>query len=344
MRPLFYSVAVPSAAVIAGIILYRVLFSIMSRIARRTSGMLDDSLVKHCRRPSRLLVPLLTLYLSLQFVTIPAETDRLIEKAVALLLVFSAAWLLIRLTNVLEDLVLSRYDIRDKDNLRARKVYTQFRIIRKMLIVMIVLVALASVLLSFEKFRQLGAGLLASAGLAGIVLGLAARPVLSNLLAGLQIALAEPIRLEDVVIVENEWGWIEEITLSYVVVRIWDLRRLVLPISYFLEKPFQNWTRQSADLIGSVSLYVDYTVPVRDIRNEFDRILRESKLWKGDVSALQVVDATEKTMQIRTIMDAADSSAAWDLRCEVREKLIDFIQRKYPDALPKVRAEFPGKK
>ena len=247
------------------------------------------------------------------------------------------------MTAVLEDLVRSRYDISDKDNLRARRIYTQFRIIKKILIVAIVLVALSIILMSFEQFRRLGTGILASAGLAGIIAGMAARPALSNLLAGIQIALTEPIALDDVVIVENEWGWIEEITLTYVVVRIWDLRRLIVPISYFLEKPFQNWTRKTADLIGSVSLYVDYSVPVEEVRKELQRVLKGSAYWKGSVSGLQVVDSTEKTMQIRAVMDAANSSDAWNLRCEVREKLIDFVRRNYPDALPVTRAEFRKK-
>ncbi len=340
---LLHSAAVLAAAAIAGLVLYSIFFRLMSRLARRTSGMLDDSLVKHCRKPARMVVPLSALYLSLQFVSISGELDKPLGRVIGVLLVFSVAWLLIRLTSVLEDLILSRYDISDKDNLRARKIYTQFRIIKKILIVAIVVVAVSAILMGFEQFRRLGTGILASAGLAGIIAGLAARPALSNLIAGIQIALTEPIRLEDVVIVENEWGWIEEIALTYVVVRTWDLRRLIVPISYFLEKPFQNWTRKTADLIGSAYLYVDYTVPVEQVRGELRRILKNSTYWKGTVSALQVVDATEKSMQLRAIMDAANSSDAWNLRCEVREKLIDFVRRNYPESLPVMRAELMAK-
>jgi small-conductance mechanosensitive channel len=340
---LLHSATVLAAAAIIGLVLYSIFFRLMSRLARRTSGVLDDSLVKHCRKPARMAVPLLALYLTLQFVSISGELDKPLGRVIGVLLVFSTAWLLIRLTSVLEDLILSKYDISDQDNLRARKIYTQFRIVRKMLIVAIVLVAVSAVLVGFEQFRRLGTGILASAGLAGIIAGLAARPALSNLIAGIQIALTEPIRLEDVVIVENEWGCIEEITLTYVVVRIWDLRRLIVPIGYFLEKPFQNWTRKTADLIGSVYLYVDYTVPVEQVREELQRILKNSTYWKGAVSALQVVDATEKTMQLRAIMDAANSSDAWDLRCEVREKLIEFVRRNYPESFPVMRAELLAK-
>ncbi len=339
LEPSVYSAAVLLGALIAGLLIHGILFRVMARIARETSSVVDDSFVNHLGRPARTLIPLVTFYVVFQFVHVTSDVREAIEKLLVVLLIFGTAWILAALTSVLEDIVLSRYNIADRDNLRARKIYTQFRIIKKILVVSILIVALAAVLLSFQKFRRLGAGILASAGLAGIVLGVAARPVLSNILAGIQIALSEPIRLDDVVVVENEWGRIEEITLTYVVVKIWDLRRLVVPIGYFLEKPFRNWTRQSSDLIGSVYLYADYTVPVEKVREELRRILKESKSWKGDVWALQVTDATERTVQLRAIMDAPDSSTAWDLRCEVREKLLAFIQKECPDALPKVRAE-----
>jgi small-conductance mechanosensitive channel len=196
--------------------------------------------------------------------------------------------------------------------------------------------------MSFEEFRRLGTGILASAGLAGLVVGLAAQKTLGNLLAGIQIAITQPIRIDDVVVVEGEWGRIEAITLTYVVVRIWDLRRLVLPISYFLEKPFQNWTRVSADVLGTVYLVVDYTVPVDEIRAQLDRIVRESNLWDRKVCGVQVTNASERGIEVRALVSAADSSKAWDLRCEVREKLITFLQDKYPGSLPRVRAEIQG--
>jgi small-conductance mechanosensitive channel len=193
--------------------------------------------------------------------------------------------------------------------------------------------------MGFDSFRTLGTGILASAGLASLMIGLAAQKIFGNFLAGIQIAFTQPIRVDDVVIVENEWGKIEEITLTYVIVRIWDLRRLVLPISYFIEKPFQNWTRVSADLLGTVLIYTDYTIPVNEVREELNRILKSSDKWDGKVSGLQVTNTTERTMELRALMSAADASIAWDLRCEVRGKLIEFIQKKYPDALPKARAE-----
>jgi small-conductance mechanosensitive channel len=193
--------------------------------------------------------------------------------------------------------------------------------------------------MTFEKVRQLGATLLASAGIVGIIVGIAAQKSIATLFAGIQLAITQPMRIDDVVIVENEWGRIEEITLTYVVVRIWDLRRLIVPITYFLEKPFQNWTRISADILGTVFLYVDYTVPVEAVRTELRRILESSPLWDGQVCVLQVTNATERTVELRALMSAADSSSGWGLRCEVREKLIEFIRQNYPEGLPKVRAE-----
>jgi small-conductance mechanosensitive channel len=207
-------------------------------------------------------------------------------------------------------------------------------------IVVVGILALAIILMTFEKVRHLGTSILASAGIAGIIIGLAAQQTIATLLAGIQIAITQPIRLDDVVIVEGEWGRIEEITLTYVVVRIWDLRRLVLPITYFLEKPFQNWTRVSAELLGTVFFYVDYTVPVEAIRQELHRIVEGSKFWDQGLCILTVTNATERTVELRALVSAADSSKAWDLRCEVREKLLDFIQKNYPDGLPKVRGEF----
>jgi len=198
------------------------------------------------------------------------------------------------------------------------------------------------VLMSFDEFRQLGTGILASAGLVGLVVGFAAQKTLGNLLAGIQLAITQPIRLDDVVIVEGEWGRIEEITLTYVVVRIWDLRRLVLPIGYFLERPFQNWTRVSADILGTVFLYVDYTVPVDAIRAELERIVQGSKDWDGEVCGVQVTDTSAQGIELRALVSAADASKAWDLRCAVREQLVAFLQREYPAALPRLRGELHG--
>jgi small-conductance mechanosensitive channel len=202
-----------------------------------------------------------------------------------------------------------------------------------------VIITISIALMTVEQVREYGLSLFASAGVAGVIAGLAARPVLSNLIAGVQLAMTQPIRLEDAVIVEGEFGSVEEITSTYVVLRLWDHRRLIVPLSYFMEKPFQNWTRQTSALIGSVYLYVDYTAPVERIREKLSELASSSKFWDGQVAALQVTDAKTSTMELRAIVSARNAGAAWDLRCEVREKLIAFLQKDYPSALPRQRAE-----
>jgi small-conductance mechanosensitive channel len=330
-----------AAAILVGSIIHYVLFRIFHKVARRRNQTLDMSLLKHLRAPLRLLIPLVVLRIS-----VPLHTLNLPDQAVSYLaivmstfVIIAVAWLLIRLTNVLEDIVLDRYRIDVADNLEARKMFTQMDIVRKIVIFVICLFAFAAVLMNFENFRQIGTSMLASAGVAGLIIGFAAQRTIANVLAGFQIALTQPIRIDDVVIVENEWGRIEEITLTYVVVAIWDQRRLVLPISYFIEQPFQNWTRISADILGTVFLYVDYTVPLQDIRKELTKILKQSEYWDGKVNVVQVTDARESTVEVRALVSAENSGRAWELRCEVREKLIDFIQKNYPGSLPKFRTE-----
>jgi small-conductance mechanosensitive channel len=216
--------------------------------------------------------------------------------------------------------------------------YTQVMVLKKIAVGAIALFAIASMLMVFQSVRQFGTAIIASAGVAGIVIGFAAQKSLGTLLAGFQIAMTQPIRIDDVVIVEGEWGNIEEITLTYVVVRIWDLRRLIVPITYFIEKPFQNWTRTSADILGTILLQVDYGVPVDAVRQELTRILEASPNWDRKVNVLQVTDAKERTLELRALASSSDAGKSWDLRCEVREKLVAFIQKNYPDSLPRLRA------
>ncbi len=338
-KPLLYNLGIIIGAGIIGFVVHFIIFQILSHLHRLTSDVLWESLIKHTRRPLKYITLLFAINIVIPVVELPQGLLYFLDSAFRSLFIISASWLIITLTAVGEDVILSRYDINAKDNLQARKIYTQTQVIRKILTVVVIVLAVGLILIGFDSFRQLGAGILASAGLASLVIGFAAQKIFGNFLAGIQIAFTQPIRVDDVVIVENEWGKIEEITLTYVVVLIWDLRRLVLPISYFIEKPFQNWTRVSADLLGTVFVYADYTIPVKEIREELDRIVKGSDKWDGKVCGLQVTNTTERTMELRALMSAADSSAAWDLRCEVREKLIEFIQKNYPDALPKARAE-----
>jgi len=221
--------------------------------------------------------------------------------------------------------------------LHARKMHTQLRIIERIIIFIIVFIALASVLLTFDSIRKVGISLFASAGVAGLVLGLAAQRVIGSMLAGIQLAITQPIRIDDVVIVENEWGWIEEITLTYVVVKIWDKRRLVVPSTYFIEKPFQNWTRTSSRILGTVYIYTDYSMPIEALRNEFKRIVEQSGLWDGEVANVQVTNSTNHSLEVRFLMSAVDSPTLWDLRVYAREQLVEYMQKNHPDKLPRAR-------
>ena len=216
---------------------------------------------------------------------------------------------------------------------------TQVRVLLRTAEGLVVLVTLGAALMTFDPVRQYGVSLFASAGVAGIVAGLAARPVLTNLIAGVQLAMTQPIRIDDAVVVENEWGTIEEITSTYVVVRLWDWRRMIVPLSYFIEKPFQNWTRENSALVGSAMIYVDYRAPVGVIRDKLAEIVKNSKNWDGGAVNLQVTDAKESTIELRCLMSARRAGQAFDLRCEVREKLVDFLQKHHPEALPRQRSE-----
>jgi hypothetical protein len=246
-------------------------------------------------------------------------------------------WGVIILVQVFADVVYSRYTIDVADNLAARRIRTQTQVLQRVVVVVVTVVTLAIMLMTFPAVRHIGTSLLASAGLAGLVVGMAARSTLTNVIAGIQVALSQPIRIDDAVVVEGEWGWIEEIDASYVVVRIWDLRRLIVPLSYFIEKPFQNWTRTRADLLGTVMIYTDFTAPVDELRQELLRILQSTELWDGKTWGLQVTDVTYQSMQIRALMSARNGPTAFDLRCYVRENLVKFLQEKYPHALPQVR-------
>ncbi|MFW5663018.1 MAG: mechanosensitive ion channel family protein [Bacteroidota bacterium] len=229
-----------------------------------------------------------------------------------------------------------------RNNLRARKIHTQYRILERVIKVLIIFIAVAAALMTFDSIKQIGVSLFASAGIAGVIIGLAAQRVIGAVLAGIQIAITQPIRLDDVVIIEGEWGRIEEITLTYTVVRIWDQRRLVVPSTYFFEKPFQNWTRTSAEILGTVFIYTDYRVSFDALRKELTRLLESTPLWDKRVNVLQVTDAKQNGVEVRALMSAKDSPTAWDLRVFIREKLIEFLQKNYPESLPRTRVSIEG--
>lgn len=334
------SLAVLLAAAGIAVAVHYVLVRVLIVLAGRTASQVDDLLIRHLRRPLRWVLIMAALHLAAEPVDVPAGLDNFARHVFSILLIAVIAWLLIKAAYVLGEIVLLNYQVSIADNLRARAVTTQIGVLRRIATAAIIVVALATILMTFERIRQLGTAMLASAGIAGIVLGFAAQKTLGNLIAGLQIAFTQPLRIDDVVIVEGEWGRIEEITLTYVVVKIWDLRRLIVPITYFVETPFQNWTRVTADLLGTVFLYVDYTVPIGAVRAELQRVLANTELWDRKVGLLQVTNASDRTIELRALMSAPDAGTAWDLRCHVREKLIEFVQKKYPHALPRLRTQF----
>ncbi|WP_255501766.1 mechanosensitive ion channel family protein [Olivibacter sp. SDN3] len=264
-------------------------------------------------------------------------THTIVSRITEIAISICFAIIVIRILYVFEDYLYHRFDITKENNLRERKIRTQIVFIRKLLITLIILITTAIILLSFENMRKIGAGLLTGVGIGGIIIGFAAQKSLGNLLAGFQIAFTQPIRVDDVLIVEGEWGKVEEINLTYVVVAIWDKRRLVLPINYFIEKPFQNWTRTTAEILGTVFIYIDFTIPVGSLRQKLSELLHGHHLWDGKVNVLQVTDLKERTMEIRCLMSCRNSGNAFDLRCYVREEMIAFIKEHYPDSLAKTR-------
>jgi small-conductance mechanosensitive channel len=335
-----WPVSVLLGAVVIAVLVNRLVFGVIQAWARRNSSVLMKSVVSHGKRPFAWLIPFLVLLAVLPEAHIPHEAMVVIERIVGLALIAATGWLAIVCSAVVFDVVSGRYRMDVEDNLAARRVQTQAQVLHRIAVVIVSIVTLSIMLMTFPQIKHIGISLLASAGLAGLVIGTAMKSSLSSLIAGVQIAFTQPIRLEDAVVVEGEWGWVEEIGSTYVIVRLWDLRRMVLPLSYFLEHPFQNWTHSSAHLIGTVFLYVDYTVPVEEVRKELRRVVEHNAKWRGQVCVLQVTDATTNAVQLRALVDARDASSAWDLRCEVREALIHFLQEKYPQGLPRVRTEF----
>lgn len=330
--------AVLLGAGVLGWAAYRLVFQSLRTMTAGTDTRVDEALVKRAAGPARLLFPVAAVNLAMPAVPLSPAVEAGLGHALSILLILALAWVLVAGLKAAEEIYLGRFDVEVRDNLRARKIHTQVEILRKILTVVVVVLAFAAVLLHFDRLREIGTGILASAGIAGLVLGFAAQRTLANVLAGFQLALTQPIRIDDVLLVEGEWGRVEEITLTYVVVRIWDLRRLVLPISYFIEQPFENWTRTSASILGTVFVHVDYTVPVEEMRRKVGELVEASEYWDGEVWRLHVTESNEHTLELRALMSAADSPSAWELRCQVREELVSWLQAEYPDALPRVRA------
>lgn len=295
------------------------------------------SIIKHFNKIFTIFIPLLIFSSLLPLMKLTQSTQVIISKIVEILITLCFAIIIIRILRIFEDYLYHRFDITKENNLRERKIRTQIVFIRKLLITLIVIITISIILLSFESMRRIGAGLLTGVGIGGVIIGFAAQKSLGNLLAGFQIAFTQPIRMDDVLIVEGEWGKVEEINLTYVVVNIWDKRRLVLPINYFIEKPFQNWTRTTAEILGTVFIYTDFDIPVEDLRQKLTELLKNNRLWDGKVSVLQVTDLKERTMEIRCLMSCRNSGDAFDLRCFIREEMIKHIRINFPESLVKTR-------
>ncbi len=325
-----------SGAMLTGFAIYWIIFRL---ILRKTVSPAHHVALRRFRKPVFCLFLIAAGMLATPTFGLSNYAEDSIEHVLHVAFIVCLTWLLICAVYAVEDILLRRYDISAADNLRARRVRTQMAVMRRLAIGFIGVLGVGLVLYTFNHTRlwQAGAGLLASAGLASLALAAAAKSTVSNLLAGIQIAFTEPIRLDDVVIVDGQWGRVEEITSAYVVVCIWNLQRLIVPLSYFIENPFQNWTRTSANLIGTFYIYADYTCPIEPLREEFVRVLKSTELWDGKAQVLQVTDLFEQTMQIRALLSAADSGKLFDLRCYAREKMIGFLQQKYPQCLPKQR-------
>lgn len=318
-------------------VVYRVIDKVVQRLAPRTRFI--GPVTTAARRPAAWFLPLLVLNVVVQNAPDDLRGIGSLRQMLTVAVIGVATWLLVRIVSGLGDAVVALKPIDVADNLMARRLATQTKVVTRTVMSLLTLIGLAMALMTFPSVRQIGAGLLASAGVAGIAAGLAARPILGNLLAGLQIAFTQPIRLDDVVIVQGEWGRVEEITGTYVVLKIWDERRLIVPLQWWIENPFQNWTRNSAQIMGTVMVWLDYRTPVAPLREAVERIVKASPLWDGRVCVIQVTDFTERTMQIRVLVSSADSGKNFDLRCLIREEIMALMQRDYPDYLPRERIE-----
>ncbi len=318
-------------------LLHRLTRPVVLRLAAWSTVLV--SLVRRCDRPVQLLLPLAALQLIWEGVPDDLPGLGTVQHINGVLLICAITWACTAAIRGIADGVIAKHPSEVADNLAARKIQTQTRVLARIASGTVLVAGLAFILMSFPRARQFGASLLASAGVAGLVVGIAARSVFSNLLAGLQIALAQPMRIDDVLIVEGEWGRVEEITATYVVLKLWDERRLVVPLSWFIDHPFQNWTRRTADILGTVFLWVDYALPVDAVREEARRLCEASPNWDQRVCLVQVTDTSERAMQLRVLVSSAASGPNFDLRCEVREGLIGFIARAHPESLPHLRAQ-----
>jgi small-conductance mechanosensitive channel len=332
-------VAMALAAIIVALAIHRLAFFVLERQLRDSDRFVWLLIVRKTKGPAAFAAVMVALSLALQLGPISGTAAHALTRLIQVAFIALLRWTAIVTTDIFSSVYLGRLEIEIEQNFLARKHLTQVRILKRAAVTIIALIGIASALMSFDSVRQYGVSLFASAGVAGLAIGLAARPLLSSMIAGVQIAITQPIRIQDSVIVEGEYGTIEEINSTYVVVRLWDWRRMILPLAYFIEKPFQNWSRESSSIIGTVMIYVDYCADVPAIRRKLEEIVKTFALWDGQVVNLQVSDATETSMQLRILVSARTAGAAWDLRCLVREALIAFIGRELKSSLPRPRRQ-----
>lgn len=326
-----------------GVLLSWGFFQLISRYYLKPSkAYITRSLRKHLGGRVRTLFPMLGIYFTRHFLLLDPDLLNVLTDVLQVLIILNLGWIATQLLNVLEDIFFEEYKIKQNKYLKERRIRTQIQFLKKIVFIIIGILALSAILLSFEKVQQFGTTLLTSTAVIGVIVGVASQKTISNLISGFQIAFTQPIKIDDTVIVEGEWGVVEEITLTYVVVQIWDKRRMVLPINYFVDTPFQNWTRNTEDLIGEVQIHTDYRLPVATVRKELADYLQVHSLWDGEEAGLQVTDSNEKSMLVRATMSAHDPEKCWQLKCDVREHLIGFIQQHYPECLPRWRYEEEG--
>jgi small-conductance mechanosensitive channel len=333
------SVAVAALALVVAQLVYGLIVQGASRtISHR--DVFWRSLLVRTRGPGRLALIIAALSWSVHAAPFPAREARLIQHGLGIAFIVLCGWALMSAVDIGSALYLRRYRTDVDDNLLARKHLTQVRILKQAISILVVLVTAGLALMTIPAVRQLGVSLLAAGGAAGIIVGLALQPVLSNLIAGVQIALTQPIRIDDAVFIQNEYGRVDEITATYVVVRLWDERRLIVPLKVFLDQPFQNWSRESAARMGAVLMLVDYRVPIEPLRRRFEEVVRASKLWDGRVVKLQVTDFKENAVEVRGLVSAATPDLLFDLRCEARERMLDYLRGEFPDAMHRLGVEF----
>jgi small-conductance mechanosensitive channel len=331
------AVGILLATILVVMLLHRLLFKWLERAFSKQADGIVGALLRRARAPAGFALPLMAALVTIPELTFPPDVGAVLVRITAVATVIAVSWTIIASIGLYTDVMKRRYSLADADNLRARQAETRINILARTTVIIVVVVGFALCAMAFPSVRALGTTLLASAGVAGIIIGIAARPLFENLIAGVQLALSQPIRIDDVVVVEGEWGHIEEIASTFVVVRIWDQRRMVLPLTYFIEKPFQNWTRTGAALLGTVFLYADFSVPVQALREYLPKVLENNKKWDGAVQGLQVTDVKETTVELRFLVSARNSSDLWDLRCDVREAMLAFLSESLPSALPRTR-------